>query len=114
LRYRQRRTRTAQKENLMPITIVAKIKAKPGSEGQLEQAFRNNIPNVRNEPGTLSYVLHRSVKDPTTFVFYETYQDQAALDAHGKTPYMKELGAAIAPLLDGRPQIDILTEIDRK
>jgi quinol monooxygenase YgiN len=114
LRYRQRRTRTAQKENLMPITIVAKIKAKPGSEGQLEQAFRNNIPNVRNEPGTLSYVLHRSVKDPTTFVFYETYQDQAALDAHGKTPYMKELGAAIAPLLDGRPQIDILTELDRK
>jgi quinol monooxygenase YgiN len=98
----------------MPITVVAKIKAKAGSEGQLEEAFRKNIPNVRTEPGTLRYVLHRSVKDPTTFVFYETYQDQAALEAHGKTPYMKELGAAIGALLDGRPQIEILTEIDRK
>lgn len=98
----------------MPITVVAKLKAKAGSEGQLEQAFRKMIPNVRSEPGTLSYVLHRSVQDPTLFVFYETYQDQAALDAHGKTPHMKELGAAIGPLLDGRPQIDILNELDRK
>lgn len=98
----------------MPINVVAKIKAKEGSEAQLEQAFRTMIPKVRNEPGTLAYILHRSVKDPTVFVFYETYQDQAALDAHSKSEAMKELGAAIGGLLDGRPQIEVLAEVDRK
>ncbi|HYA36314.1 MAG TPA: putative quinol monooxygenase [Candidatus Binataceae bacterium] len=98
----------------MAITVIAKLKAKAGSEAQLEAAFRKMIGLVRTEPGTLSYVLHRSTQDPTTFVFYETYQDQAALDFHGKTPHMKEMGGAIGGLLDGRPQIDILTELDRK
>ncbi len=98
----------------MAIAIIAKIKAKPGSEAQLEAAFREMIAKVRSEPGTLSYILHKSVQDPTVFCFYETYVDQAAVDFHGKTPHMKELGAKIGPHLDGRPEITILTEIDRK
>jgi quinol monooxygenase YgiN len=98
----------------MSITVVAKLKAKQGSEQQLEEAFRTMISKVRAEQGTQAYILHRSVKDPTVFVFYEVYQDQAALDAHGKTPHMAELGKSIGGLLDGRPQIDVLTELDRK
>ena len=98
----------------MAITVVARLKARPGSESQVEQAFRKMIPAVRSEAGTLQYVLHRSVQDPTVFVFYELYQDQDALSFHGKTPHMKELFTTISPLLDGRPQIDVLTELDRK
>ncbi len=98
----------------MPIAIVAKIKAKAGSESQLEAAFREMITKVRSEPGTLSYILHKSIQDPTVFYFYETYVDQAAVDAHGKTPHMKELGAKIGPHLDGRPEVSVLTEVDRK
>ncbi len=98
----------------MPIAIVAKIKAKAGSESQLEAAFREMITKVRSEHGTLSYILHKSIQDPTVFYFYETYVDQAAVDAHGKTPHMKELGAKIGPHLDGRPEVSVLTEVDRK
>ncbi len=98
----------------MPIHVVAKIKAKAGSEAQLEEAFRKMITKVRSEPGTLAYILHRSVQDPTVFVFFESYQDQAALDAHSKSEHMKELGGAIGGLLDGRPQIEVLAEVDRK
>jgi quinol monooxygenase YgiN len=98
----------------MSVTIVAKIKAKQGSEQQLEQAFRAMISKVRGEPGTETYVLHRSVQDPTTFVFYEVYKDQAAFEAHGKTPHMAELGNALRGNIDGRPQIDILTVVDKK
>ncbi len=99
----------------MAITVIAKIKARAGSEAQVEAAFREMIPKVRaSEPGTLAYVLHKSTQDPTTFVFYEVYQDQAALDAHGKTPHMAEAGGKLRGILDGRPQIDVLTEVDRK
>ncbi len=98
----------------MAITVVAKLKAKSGSEKQLEDAFRAMIPKVRGEAGTQTYVLHRSVQDPTVFVFYEVYQDREALDAHSKTPHMAEMITKIGGLLDGRPQIDLLTELDRK
>jgi|HubBroStandDraft_1064217.scaffolds.fasta_scaffold54394_2 quinol monooxygenase YgiN len=99
----------------MAITVVAKIKAKPGSEAQVESAFREMIPKVReSEAGTLSYVLHQSTQDPTVFVFYETYQDQAALDAHGKTAHMAETGGKLRGLLDGRPEVHVLKVVDKK
>jgi len=99
----------------MAIAVAAKIKAKSGSEAQVEAAFREMITKVRaNEPGTLSYILHRSAQDPTVFYFYETYADQAAFDAHGKTAHMKEMGGRIGPHLDGRPEVLVLNELDRK
>jgi len=99
----------------MPITVIAKIKAKAGSEGEVEGAFKEMIGKVRaNEPGTLIYALHRSVQDPTVFVFYEVYQDQAAFDAHGKTEHMRALGAQLGGKLDGRPTVDVLNEVARK
>jgi quinol monooxygenase YgiN len=102
-------------DTLMPITVIAKIKAKAGSEGEVESAFREMIGKVRaNEPATLIYALHKSVQDPTTFVFYEVYQDQAAFDAHGKTEHMKELGGKLGGKLEGRPAVDILNEVARK
>ena len=98
----------------MSITIVARLTAKQGSEKQLEEALRAMIPKVREEPGALAYVLHRSVKNPALFVFYEVYTDQAALEHHSKTPHMAELQSKLPALLDSRPTIDILTELDKK
>jgi quinol monooxygenase YgiN len=99
----------------MSITVIAKLKTKAGTEKQFEEAARKMIETVRSaEPGTLQYVLHRGAKDPTQFVYYEVYQDQAAFDLHGKTDHMKAFGGAIGALLDGRPQVDVLQEVTRK
>ena len=99
----------------MAITVIAKLKTKAGSEAQFEQAARKMIETVRaQEPGTMQYILHRSVKDPTQFVYYEVYKDQESFDAHGKTTHMREFGGAIGALLEGRPQVDVLTEVTRK
>jgi len=98
----------------MAITVVARLIAKPGSEKQLEEALRSMIPKVREEPGALAYVLNQSAKNPGVFVFYEVYKDQAAFDYHTKTPHMAELQSKLPALLDSRPTIDILTELDKK
>jgi quinol monooxygenase YgiN len=110
-----RATPNSGKENPMSVTLIAKIKAKQGSEQALEDAFRDMIKKVRAaEPGCQAYILHKSPKDATQFVWYETYSDQAAFDTHRKTEHMKEMGARIANLLDGAPQLEFLTELDRK
>lgn len=99
----------------MPKTLIAKLKVKPGSEAAFEEAAKEMIATVRSaEPGTLTYVLHKSEKDPTEFIYYEVYQDQAAFDSHGKTDHMKAFGGKIGALLAGRPEITMLTEIAHK
>jgi quinol monooxygenase YgiN len=99
----------------MPITVIAKLKTKAGSEKAFEDAARKMIEAMRSaEPNTLQYVLHKGVKDPTEYVYYEVYPDQAALDFHGKTDHMKAFGGAIGALLEGRPQVEILQEVTRK
>jgi quinol monooxygenase YgiN len=99
----------------MAITVIAKLKVKPGVEAQFEAAGKEMISTVRTaEPGTLTYILHKNTKAPNEFTYYEVYQDQAALDSHGKTDHMKAFGGKIGALLDGRPEISILEEVAKK
>lgn len=99
----------------MAITVIAKLKVKPGSEAAFEAAGKEMIATVKTaEPGTLTYILHKNPKEPTEFTYYEVYQDQAALDSHGKTDHMKAFGGKIGALLAGRPEISVLEEVARK
>jgi quinol monooxygenase YgiN len=59
----------------------------------------------------LAYTLHRNRKDPCVFMFYEKYQDAAALKTHSATPYFKELFKFLEPMLDGAPEIDMYEEL---
>jgi quinol monooxygenase YgiN len=93
------------------IVVVARMKAKPGKEQEMEEALRWIIPQVESEEGTLQYVLHRAKKEAGTFLFYEMYRDKAALNIHSSTPYFAELFGKIGPLLDGDPTIDIYENI---
>ena len=86
------------------IILTAMVKAQKGKEKKVEEILRGMVPNVQNEKGTLKYILHRSRKDPTEFMFYEEYVDQAALDLHGGTSYFKDLGKNLNGLLDGAPK----------
>jgi quinol monooxygenase YgiN len=86
------------------IVLIAELKAKPGKEKRVEDILKGMIPNVQKEKGTMHYILHRSKTDPAQFMFYEEYEDQAALDLHGATSYFKQLGKDLDGLLDGKPK----------
>ncbi len=95
------------------ITIVAKLQANPGKQDELKAVLTKMVGDVKaNEAGkVLRYSLHTSNDDPTLFLFYEQYSDDAALDAHGKTPHMQEMGGSLRGLLAGRPVIERYTQI---
>lgn len=97
------------------MVVVARIKVRTGAEAAAESAFRRQIDYVvREEPGTLLYLMHRSRKDPTTFLFYEKYADAASFDRHGKSAAMQQLFSALTPLLDGAPVIELYDELGGK
>jgi quinol monooxygenase YgiN len=93
--------------------VVAKLKAKAGEEAKMEAALRGMVAKVAQEQGTLTYTLHRDQQDPCVFMFYEKYQDAAALKAHSSTPYFKELFKFLEPLLEKAPEIGMYDELAR-
>ena len=93
--------------------VVAKLKAKKGEEAKMEAALRDMVAKVAQEQGTLTYTLHRAQNDPNVFLFYEKYEDGAALKAHSSTPYFKELFGELKSLLDGAPEIEMYEELAR-
>ena len=94
------------------ITITAKLKVRTGSEEAMKEAMKEAAAKVRaNEPGNLAYTPHQSQADPTIFLFYEKYKDQAAIEFHRQQEHYKAFGKKIGGLLDGKPEIDFYTEI---
>ena len=82
------------------VTFTAMVKARPGQEDAVKEALLSLVEPTRKEPGCLLYNLHRSKADPTQFMFYEQWAGQEALDAHGKTPHMRALGAKLKDRTD--------------
>jgi quinol monooxygenase YgiN len=90
------------------LTVIAKLKVKPDQAETFEAEGKKLIAHVKaNEPGTLSYVLHRSTADATTYLFYEVYEDQAAFALHGGSPAMQAFFGAMKGVLDGRPELEM-------
>ena len=42
------------------IVVSAVLEAQTGKEKDMESAFRNFMPKVQSEEGTIAYILHRS------------------------------------------------------
>lgn len=88
------------------IVIAATFQAKPGCEAELEKALRAMIAPVAREDGAVEYALHRSPKDAGRFFFYEKYRDQAAVEFHSATPYLKNLLESVPALCATAPSVE--------
>ena len=71
------------------LTVVARIRAAKGKGDALAAFLLVQVAAVRSaEPGCLTYRVHRSTRDPEMFLFYETFVDDAAFDAHRKSAHL--------------------------
>ncbi len=61
---------------------------------------RTNV--LGNEPGCKGFELLVATEGGDTVFLYEVYADQAAIDRHMETPYMKEYMADIGPMVANR------------
>jgi len=71
------------------LTVVATLRAARDKGDALAALLAEQAAVVlREEPGCLVYRAHRSVSDPDLFLFFETYENEAALDAHRRAPHL--------------------------
>ncbi len=92
------------------LTVIAKVRAAKGKEGALAALLTEQAGVVlRSEPGCLVYRVHRSTTDPMLFLFYETYADDAAFEAHRNAPHLAEFRKRRESegLTDGPAQVEV-------
>jgi quinol monooxygenase YgiN len=93
------------------ITIMATIEVNAGKGEDYIKEFRKAQVKVLKDPGAIAYIIHRDLKNPDKFYFYEKYADQKAVEYHTSTPHFKELFANTGPYTKGQPTINICQEL---
>lgn len=125
------RGRSSAAARSQKVVLISRIKPKPGAAGEVAAAISAFYLQVRaDEPGCLVNVMHRAAAPPgpsgtattgafassdadrESLVFYEVYRDSQAARAHTGTPHFHALMARIAPLIDGRIELEFLQEVD--
>jgi len=93
------------------VHVLAIITAKPGMRGQILEAFRANVANVRAEDGCIEYsgVVDAANALPfqtkcgdDTFLVIEKWASMDALKAHAAAPHMAAYGAKTRELIASR------------
>ena len=96
----------------MAIGVIATLKVQDGKGADLEAVFEELSEAVRaNEPGNKLYRLCKSRGDANTYVVMEIYEDQAAIEAHGRSDHFRAAGPRIGACLAGKPDIHYLDTV---
>lgn len=77
--------------NDTPITLICIFKVKNGMQETFVNQFQKSVANSRPEAGNIDFFFHTVPSDNTTFILYERWRNQSALDYHFEQPYTKEL-----------------------
>lgn len=79
------------------IVVVATLSLKDGqSEGVLESLKALHKATHHEDKGCLQYDLHKESEKENTYVFVETWENQALLSEHMEKAHFKAFQAALA------------------
>ena len=82
------------------LTVIARMRAKPGKEQELRDALIALVEPTSKEDGYINYDLHQGVEDPRWFFFYENWESADHLDAHLQAPHLVEFAGRLDEFLD--------------
>lgn len=94
-----------------PLTVVARLRAKPGKEQALKDALLTLIIPSHADAGCINYDLHQCPDDPACFMFHENWQSKQHLDAHLQQPHVQSVLAQAGPWLAEHPEISLWEKI---
>jgi quinol monooxygenase YgiN len=72
------------------VIMTALIEATPGRADELRRRLKEVVAETQAEPGCLEFRVFERKDSPGSFVLWETFTSQAALDDHIRQPYTIE------------------------
>ncbi len=99
---------SVKKPEPMKKTVIARLSIKKEAVNEFIQFAEKLVEETRKEEGCISYNLYKNCfGQEAEFVFYEEYKEQAALDFHSKSEYLKQFFSDITQLLAGKPKVEV-------
>ncbi len=93
----------------MAFVVIAQYWARTGEEEKVARALGEMVAPTRAEPGNLDYQVFRDPRQPSLFVLFEKYADEAAFDAHRASPHFGAwLAGQVLPALESRIRLDLI------
>ena len=79
----------------MAITVNLRYTGKDGNARKFaeEMTAGGTVAAIRAEAGNLRYEYYQPLDDPETILLIDSWEDQAAIDAHHATPMMAVIAA---------------------
>ena len=65
------------------------------------------VEKSNSEQECLIYKLYQEVGNPQSFIFYEVYENQDAVNIHNASLYFKTFIEQISELASDKPQVDV-------
>ena len=85
-----------------PLTVVAQVVAKKDSIACIKPELLKLVAPTRSESGCIAYNLHQDNENPAIFIFYETWESQAALEKHMNSEHFKAYIAAADGMIENK------------
>ena len=87
------------------IVLIANLKVAEGKGNDVIEAFKQVVPKIRQDPGTVSYNILQAADDPDKITVLEKYENLEALQYHGQTEHFREFGRSTRDLFAGRAEL---------
>jgi quinol monooxygenase YgiN len=95
---------TMPESDKLVFTVTWQVRA--GAEQAAADIVARFVPEARKEPGLDLLMVSRKADDPSRFLFYEVFSDEAAFAAHQETPHFRKMILEEAlPLLSHRERV---------
>ena len=91
-----------------PFTMLVTFKVQPDKTDIFAEEARKTALASNQEKGSKGYTTHRSVDDPTTFVFVERWTDGPGFEFHLATEHNQRFGKVMQENLSEQPDVKIL------
>lgn len=92
--------------------LYAHLKAKPGKQSEVAAFLKSALPMAQQETGTISWYAFS--QDEGTYGIFDTFDTEAARQAHLDGPIAKALMAKASELLAEPPAIHKITLLAEK
>ncbi|MCE3288400.1 MAG: antibiotic biosynthesis monooxygenase [Caulobacter sp.] len=90
------------------LVVTGTVTARPETLDEMLAAALEHVRRSRAEPGCLQHGVSIDAEDPLTLVFYEEWEDRAALETHFQVPGSLAFMQTMRALAAGQTRMKIL------
>jgi quinol monooxygenase YgiN len=91
------------------VSLIAKLPLKADKKDEFVEKFGAMITAVNDEAGTEIYILNFEQANENIAWVYELYTDADAMTIHSSSDAMAALIGSLGDVLDGAPEMTVLT-----